>query len=270
MAEIKQTLKILKSRYAEVSLIIGLYMLVLVSMALVMADLLAQDKPLAAPPQNALLLFFSIAVALVSMILKYGFTRTVYLHSSSQQQPLVLLKTGMHFFWRIVQLGILYLLALLALGIPLIIIKHQLTHPDTLAASLSLVAAVDRLYSVAMMLILIKPVLLMPALLIVLDCRILETWKMLKHLRLLDAKGLVFLFCLQIAIGLLWPFSRLADAHVTTSDYALTIAAAVAVYFVGFVAAVAAVRFVASRNLVYDSQYHSPVESSNREDIQQD
>ncbi len=256
MTEIKQTLKILKSRYPEVSLIIGLYTLVLVSMALVMADLLAQDKPLAAAPQNPLLLFFSIGVALVSMILKYGFTRTVYLHGGSQEQPLVLLKTGMHFFWRIVGLGMLYLLALSALGIPLIIIKHQLTHADTPGASVLLVSAVDRVYSVGMMLILIKPVLLMPAVLIVLDCRMHEPWKMLNHLRLLDAKGVIFLFCLQIAIALVWPFSRLADAHITTSDYALTIAAAAAVYFVGFVAAVAAVRFVASRDLVYNSQRH--------------
>ncbi len=102
--------------------------------------------------------------------------------------------------------------------------------------------------------ILIKLILLIPALVIVLDCRAFESFKFLKKCRLRNAGELIALFCFQIALGFFWTFLRTLYGAATTSQLTFRIVGSITTCFIGLVIAVMAVRFVASLDLVYDAQ----------------
>ena len=204
------------------------------------------------PAANTVFLVFAVAAAILSVMLKYGFMRTVYLEGDKHHKPGDLLKAGRTFFWRIVGLGLLGMAAVFILQCPAKIIQQKFVSGGNEASIF--VAG----YSIAVMLILMKPVLLMPVLIVVLDCRILQSWALLKRLRLLDAKVLIVLFCIQIAIGLIWPLHPILQTKAAVSDYVPRILAAIALHFIGLVAAVTAVRFVASHDLPYDCKVGLP------------
>jgi hypothetical protein len=103
------------------------------------------------------------------------------------------------------------------------------------------------------MLILIKPVLFVPALIFVLDCRVFESLKSLRKCRLFDSRELVALFCLRMALPFCWAFLQISYGAGTTSQYILRGVTASISYFVWLVIAVTAVRFVGSLDLVYDN-----------------
>jgi len=104
------------------------------------------------------------------------------------------------------------------------------------------------------MLILIKVVLFIPALIIVLDCGVFESFKFLRKCKLLDSRELVALFCLGMVLPFLWFFLRITYNPETTSQYILRSATAAISYVLWLIIAVMAIRFVASLNLVYDNQ----------------
>ncbi len=100
-------------------------------------------------------------------------------------------------------------------------------------------------------LILIKPISLMPALIIVLDCRLLDSWHSLKYCRLTDAKELILLFCFSVSLSFIWILLKIPTQPETTAQYILNIIPPVLTQLVSLTVAVLAIRFVASRNLVY-------------------
>ena len=248
MAEIKKTLAILKARWPEVALIIGLNIL----------SVFFNKLFRTAGPDSMSMLFlipivFLLLLMVVSTMLRLGFLRTVYLQGQTRQLPLVLLKIGKHFFWRMVGLGLLYMIAYFILAWLIFLIVKQLISIDTTFFQTAKVARLAyQLFFVPAMLILIKPVLLMPALIVVLDCGILKSFKLLKQCKLLDAKELVILFFVPMALTFLWAFLPKLNGVETTSQYILTIVPTVINYFIWLMIAVTAVRFVASLNLVYD------------------
>ena len=107
---------------------------------------------------------------------------------------------------------------------------------------------------IAPMLILIKVVLFIPALIIVLDCGVFESFKFLRKCKLLDSRELVALFCLGMVLPFLWFFLRITYNPEITSQYILRSATAAISYVLWLIIAVMAVRFVASLHLVYDNQ----------------
>ena len=102
--------------------------------------------------------------------------------------------------------------------------------------------------------ILMKFILLIPALVIVLDCRAFESFKFLKNCRLRDARVLIILFCLKIAFPYLRTFLQTLNDTATITQQVFSFADSVITCFIGLIIAVMAVRFVASLNLVYDNQ----------------
>jgi len=252
MTEIQKTLQTLKARYPEVALIIGLNVLALLSAVMTLKDLPAEEEAASMQPATTVFLVFAVAAAILSVMLKYGFMRTVYLEGDKHCQPGDLLKTGRPFFWRIVGLGLLATAALLILQYPAMAIEQKLASGGK-EHSIFITG-----YSIVVMLILMKPILLMPVLIVVLDCRILQSWALLKRLRLLDAKVLIVLFCIQIAIGLVWQPYTILQTKAALSDYVITILAAIAFHFLALLAAVTAIRFVASSDLVYHPEMQQP------------
>jgi len=249
MTEIKKTLAILEARWPEVTLIAGLHILGMLSNKLFRAA-----KPDLARTWVLLYMAFSFLIMIISIILYLGFLRTVYLEGQKHQSPLVLLRIGKHFFWRMVGFGLLWGLVYLILAWLIFLITKQLTSIDTGFFETAKVAPlVYQLCFIAAMLILIKPFLFIPALIIVLDCGVFGSFKFFKQFKLSDAKELAVLFCVQIASTSLWAFlPKLGEAK-TISQYIWGVIPSIVPYFIGFVVSVMAVRFVASLDLLYDN-----------------
>ena len=251
MTEIKKTLGILKARWPEVTLIIGLYALAVLSNNLFRAARpdLTKTLILLRIPFS----LFSLTLMVVSTILNFGFLRTVYLEGKKRQTPMALLKKGRYFFWRMVGFGLIYVVPCVILAWLIFLIIKQFTFIDaSFFQAAKVVPFIYQLCFIAPMLILIKVVLFIPALILVLDCGVFESFKFLRKCKLLDSRELVALFCLRMVLPFLWVFLRILYNPETTSQYILRIVPAVIGYVLGLIIAVTAVRFVASLNLVYD------------------
>ncbi|MFB0524736.1 MAG: hypothetical protein ACETVZ_04300, partial [Phycisphaerae bacterium] len=103
MTEIKRTLEILKARWPEVILIIGLTILLPF-----LSKLLTKLKHDSVLNLTVLASCFSFALMVISVVLRFGFLRTVHLEGQKRQSIQILLRTGLHFLWRMIVLGSLY------------------------------------------------------------------------------------------------------------------------------------------------------------------
>jgi len=233
MAEIKKTLIILKARWPEVILLIGLAVLLPF-----LSNLLTKLKIDSSLSSTVLSVGFLLPLTVIRTMLRSGFLRTVYLEGQQRQTIAVLLRTGLPFFWRMIGLGLLYLIPLLTLTLLSTRLVGKPTAPGQLVINI----------------ILMKFILLLPALVIVLDCRVFESFKFLKKCRLRDAGELIVLFCFKMVFPYLWMFSRTLYGTTTTPQPIFRIVTSVTTCFIGLIIAVTAVRFVASQNLVYDEQ----------------
>lgn len=256
MTEIKKTLSILKARWPEVTLIIGLYALAVLSNNLFRAARPDLTKTLIS--LHIPFSLFSLTLMVLSMILNYGFLRTVHLQGQKRQTPMALLKKGGYFFWRMVGFGLICVVPYFVLAwLTFLIIKYFTSIDTSFFQAAKVVPFIYQLCFIAPMLILIKVVLFIPALILVLDCRVFESFKFLRKCKLLDSRELVALFCLRMVLPFLWVFLRIPYNPETTSQYILRIVPTVIGYVLGLIIAVTAVRFVASVGLVYDNSRSS-------------
>jgi hypothetical protein len=246
MTEIRKTLTIFKARWPEIMLIIGLTILLPF-----LRKLPTKLRYRSALDLMVLPTFVLVALMVVIMMLRFGFVRTVYLEGQKRQSIPVLLRTGLHFLWRMIVLGSLYgipLLILILLSIRLLGKRVEAGETD-IGHNIFLIR---QLLVVVANIILMKFILLIPALVLVLDCRAFESFKFLKKYRLRDAKELISLFCFQIALGFIWMFLRTVCGAGTIPHLAFRFLSSITTCFIGLITAVMAVRFVASLNLVYD------------------
>ncbi len=248
MTEIKKALEILKARWCEVALLIGLGVLSLFS-----NKLLQIVRGKTTPPQDWIDLSFIMALIVIIALLTIGFQRTVSLEGQRRQSPIALFRIGTHFFWRMVGFGLIYLpvwgiLAWLTFSAIKPFASIETGFQETAKAS----PFIYQLCFTTATLITIKPLLFIFPSIIVLDCRISQSFKLLKQYKLLDAKELVILFLISIVVTFLWAFLPSIESATTISQYVLIVALSIIQQFISLILAVMAVRFVASRNLVYD------------------
>jgi len=236
MAEIKQTLAILKARWPEVILLIGLTVLLPF-----LSKLLTKLKIDSALSSTVLSVGFLLPLTVIITMLRSGFLRTVYLEGQQRQTIAVLLRTGLPFFWRMIGLGLLFAIPFLTVMLLSTRLVGKPTAPGQLVTSI----------------ILMKFILLLPALVIVLDCRVFESFKFLKKCRLRNAGTLIVLFCFKMAFPYLWMFSRTLYGTTTRPPLIFRIVTSIITCFIGLIIAVTAVRFVASLHLVYDDRSRS-------------
>lgn len=248
MSEIKKTLAILKARWPEVILIIGF-----ITLLLFLSKLLTKLKHDSALNLTVLAAWFSLALTVVSVTLRLGFLRTVYLEGQKRQSIAVLLRTGFHFLWRMIVLGSLYFIPLLMLTFLSTRLAARRVAPGE-TDILHNIFLIRRLLVLVITIILMKFILLIPALVIVLDCRAFESFKFLKKCRLRDAGELIVLFCFNMAFPYLWMFSRTLYGTTTRPQHIFRIVTSLTTCFIGLIIAVMAVRFVASLHLEYDNQ----------------
>lgn len=246
MTETKETLEILKARWREIVLIIALDVL---SFSINMSWLILRPRE-PVPLFHTLITLASLPFAIITFLLIIGFQRTVYLEGRKRQSPLVLLREGKHFFLPLAGLGIIYTLAMACLQILVLwAIKHAaLDFMDTRWG----ISLLYQLPSISVRLILMKPVLLIFPLIIVLDCDIFTSFKMLGRCRLRDARELVILFLISLGLPFLW--ALLPSQHgITISNYFLTILQVITGQFIDLMVVVMTIRFVTAQNLIYDN-----------------
>jgi hypothetical protein len=182
-----------------------------------------------------------------------GFLRTAYLEGDSRQSALVLIRAGKHFFRRIFLWNLMYLIPFLVLMLLYSNLIVRYIRPDGLIVS-NAVFWINPLCSAVIKLALIKLSLLIPALIIVLDCEVIASFKLLRRCKLSNAKELIALFLVQIALGLLWTFASQLSNATTTFYHILMGIYYIVSAFISLMIGVAAVRFVASLDLVCDEE----------------
>jgi hypothetical protein len=101
---------------------------------------------------------------------------------------------------------------------------------------------------------LIKFILLIPALIIVLDCGFSESFKVLKQCKLSNVTVLVALFFIEIVLDLFWRFVPGLSLTVTSLPFVVTFARLIISGFILLMIGVTAVRFVGSLDLVYENR----------------
>jgi hypothetical protein len=158
MTEIKKTLAILKARWPEVVLIIGVSLLTIIS-----SRLIAKLGPKSIRTINLIVPLLSVLFLLIQALLRCGFLRTIYLEYSKRQSPLVLLRTGMHFLWRMFVLFLIYSLPFMLVSSRSVCKYISFGKPTSPHAFFWF----STLYPVFVNLVLIKLILLIPALIIV-------------------------------------------------------------------------------------------------------
>jgi len=261
MNEIQKTLVILRARWPEVTLIIGLYTLVELS-----HSMFGFTEPDVDVTKTIFLpsILFILSLTVVAMILSYGFLRTVYLEGPKEQTPMDLLKTGKQFFWRMVGFGFIFAsLYFIVMGLIFSIAKYFTSTNTGFIESATSTPWLYQLCSTATMLIMMKVSLFIPALILVLDCRVINSFKLLSKFELFKSKELVALFCLSTVIHLLWLLLKIPENPETIFQYIIKIGTIVTGQVLGLTVTVTAVRFVSSLNLGYDSR----ITNSNSEDL---
>lgn len=253
MNEIKETLAILKARWPEVFLIVGLQALAIFGNTLL---------PKVAETNSLLGLAIMVCVLwfmLLTVLLPVGFLRTVHLEGPKRQHPLDLLRIGKRFFWRIIRLGLLWLPAymLLAWMVFMIVKRPEVTDAGFLKTAETDPVVFCCCFAVAR-LILIKPVLLILPIVIVTDCRISTSFELLKRCKLSDAEGPVALFVASASLTVLWAFFSSADSTSSISPHIVSALMSLTQIFASLMVAVAAVRFVGSLDLANERNASLP------------
>jgi hypothetical protein len=242
----KGAFEILKARWPEVTIIIGIGVL---AQFINMSYLIWHRTGTLTSTIRTLGYFLFIIIA---FLLNIGFRRTFYLEGQRRQSPVVLLQEGRNFFWRLFILGLIYWFALILLNWLISWTVKQFASTDE---STIIVYLLSQWSLNLFRLLLMKPILLIFPLIIVLDCSILQGFKMFSRCRLRDAKELIVLFLIStIGPTLLWKILPSAVIQSGRHYIVLLSAAHTIIWqFISLMIAVMAVRFVASQNVVYDN-----------------
>jgi hypothetical protein len=230
MDEIKQTLTILKNRWYEVALLIGLWAL---------HRLIALTIRIY-PDIQALIQIVSISLSILILIVLIGFLRAVSIQQTERQSLGDLIRAGIPFFWRFLILGILGGLAGMVFFwlLPRIIGTESIVFHHVSTAFMKLLLA--------------KLFLLLPALVIVTDCSISESFNRMWKIKLLQphAKPLLISFLiayivLPTLLMLLFPNFWRAGTSITWAA-AIPVLYSIFVHIMNLMVSVMAIRFVSS------------------------
>lgn len=242
MTEVKKILEIMKVRWLEVAVIILLPFL-----GQLFRKLLSYSvKEQFITPQQYTSLIFTLPYLVLSIVLvflKCGFLRTVYLEGDKRQSIPQLFRVGTQFFWRFLGLGCLYMVPFYIL----ILLTTRLVRPLTFLWTSQLSIAVLNL-------VLIKLILLLPAVIIVRDCKVFESFNLLRNYKLLDAKTLIGLYCFRIAFSFLNILLYFITGVTISQNIFFTVAYGIVSHFLYLMISIMAVRFVAGSYEVNDDR----------------
>ena len=187
---IQRVINILKVRWPEVTLVVGLH----VAMALLIEDVVAtsegMDARSAMPPFWAtfLLGMGMILCGIGWQMLYLGFLKTAAVSEGDPQQPMQLLRSGRPYFWRILLFQMLLGFVVMLLNAVFLNVLGGLIWPGCPIEQLPSWFA--QMCALAGMLIVIKPMLLVPACVIVYDISAFAAFGQMRFYRLGQIDGI--------------------------------------------------------------------------------
>ncbi|MFH1615714.1 MAG: hypothetical protein ABIG61_11610 [Planctomycetota bacterium] len=192
--------EILRKRWAEAILVAAFHLGVLI--------LMIQLSERSTQPQNAaglytpgwLVFLMATAAAVVAVLwqmLSIGFLRTAYTGGTASQEPASLIITGRHFFWRMIRFQILFTVLYFAVSFIILELLNLLVFDRT---GQKLSPKIIHLVMQLVFIILLKPMLLVPAIIIVRDCTVREGFGLMRNYRLRRAKMLLGVFFICFAV----------------------------------------------------------------------
>jgi len=248
---IKEAISIFKNRWPEAAMLIGLAL----ALGFLNMNFFVIEKGDASPQAANVFLFLAIMVFF--LLFKLGFLSTAHKSKDQHQQPLTLLKEGRKFFWRFVLLGMIYATAYFAVTLAILpffdVGDIANSNPEKLMPILEKVSLIDYLIITV---VFMKFIIFLPALVIVNDVTVPLSFSLLKSCKLKDAKGLVVLFLIQVAINLIW--MAMPDFGIELKyQKIMAILPAITNQCFTLLITVAAIRFVADLDLLYDNENES-------------
>jgi hypothetical protein len=246
MSRIKESLTILKARWPEAAVIIGL------ATCRAVLHLLRLDLPEERISISSILILayrmIPLSLYIMAPLLRFGFLRTACLQGQQRASLWKLLRTGVHFLWRMIVLWALYHLPLLAFAwlSPTFLARWASAENGQ---QLNLWA--QQIFHLVFAVALVKLIVLIPALVIVLDCGILESFKLLKRCRILQIKELILLYYAYIAFSSLLIFVSLQYELPRVGQCVLHVSYFLIGSVLSLIISLTAVRFVGSLGLVY-------------------
>jgi len=205
--------------------------------------------------------FAGALFAVLGQVAGVGFLRSAYLEPEVQKQPLELIAAGWGFFWRILLIGLLF-------GISLMVFTYVVY---SLASFTGLVNSspenipqwVMQLFFLISTVILVKPILLLPAIIIVFDVSIKDSFRSLANYKIAEAKTLLLVFLLAVLFNFAQSFIPVPNLNSAPVDYVLySSTAGVSVWLAIFVS-LGAVLFVSQHTGVWgQGEFTGPVKDN--------
>lgn len=241
MNEIKETLAILKARWPEATLVIGLGFL---------PNLLSHIFRIHYD-HRILISLVGLGIVSLSIVVSAGFLRTIYLEQDKRQSLLDLMRIGKHFFLRILVFSILCGLA--AMLFIWLFGKFN--------AYMGLNAFAQQIGFTFIRIIFAKLIILIPAIIIILDCSLSKSFGFMWKIKLLKAKPLMIIYFIQIVVLpyllLFFPNFRGAQSAISWS-YTLSLLYSIMLRVLILMVQVMAVRFVSSLGISCEEPYEPP------------
>ncbi|MCK5565045.1 MAG: hypothetical protein KAJ07_07325 [Planctomycetes bacterium] len=247
--------EIIKKRYPEVVLIIGLQAgLVLLARQIMATAMVAagggEDQVAGQLPGGIEFVYgmgFAI-VCIVWQILQLGFLRTAFTDGASQQEPKTLLVTGKAFFWRMLRFQIIFGLAyqfMIALGTGVI---ASTMYKDVAVADLPV--WLGPACAMAAMAALAKPMLLCPALMIAEGCMVRESFARMKGFRLSTHSKMIKTFAVFIVMMFVFGTAEGLMKAKGAGQSVIIAVQAMITGTVGLVMSLYAIQFVAGKDVL--------------------
>ncbi|MHC4103397.1 MAG: hypothetical protein ACYSR9_00550 [Planctomycetota bacterium] len=241
MNEIKETLAILKARWLEATLIIGLMLLpnLLNNIFRIHYD------------HRILISIAGLGIISLIIIISAGFLRTVYLEQEKRQSLLDLMQIGKHFFLRLLGFSILCGLAsMLSFGL--------FGKFNTYTGLNETFPFSQHIGFTFIKLIFAKLIILIPAIIIILDCSLSKGFGLMWKVKLLKARPLLIIYLIQIVVLpyllLFFPNFRGTQPAITWS-YTVSILYSIMLWFLTLMVQMMAVRFVSSLGIDCNEPY---------------
>ena len=227
MSEIKKTLLTIKVRFAETAFCV--FILSFALMMIRMPKILNFESSIYTSFFGVFIPALGLALGIFIFIYYCGLLRSIHLETSGKLTITHLIKTGKSFFWRLLGFGFL------VLGVA-VILQYIISFIAKVSVPIVFNFSLYKLF-------LMKTIILIPAIIIALDSKLIESFRLLKYYKLFKAKELIFVFLLQLCFSYFWKCPE--DTKIYLIYY---FAFPIINAFFNLVISITAIRFVASRN----------------------
>lgn len=187
----------------------------------------------------------TMAFWIVWQLLYIGFLATSFINPAEPREPMELLRIGKRFFWRMLRFQLVFGCAYMVIMLFIASFLMKTAQPDGTMDDVPLwIMAISSFTAFA---VIVKPLVFIPAVMIVRDKMVTETFMSLGQFPLARAIELLKLFFSCFAVIFLLSFVHSLTVPKTLIHYAVTGIRGLCTSFLLLLTAMAAVRFVAQR-----------------------